>query len=164
MYGGLTVQNMGGTPAAAWALNLLQKNVWVERTKFSKDTEMRKYRRFAREEVRGLPPGEIDLDVYVAWLLCEGLVSAKSFRNYLSATRRFCEGEKLLPLPPTPTESKLLTDTLGAARKCEGKFPVKGMKRRAGLSAMNTTQALVWGRREKDWRSQRRSAGWQVEI
>lgn len=93
MCHGLTVQHLGGTPAAAWALKLLQKNVWGERTRSSLHTQMMKPIRFAREEGQDLPPGEIGLVAYVLWLIYEGSVSANSFTKYLSAIRRYCEGE-----------------------------------------------------------------------
>lgn len=51
--------------------------------------------KFAREGGRGLPPGEIDLVAYVSWLQYERSVLAKSFRNYVSTIRRYCEGEAL---------------------------------------------------------------------
>lgn len=154
--------NLGRAPAAVWALHLLQKNVWEERTKSARDSQMRKYMRFARGEGRGCPPGDLDLVAYISWLLFEGSVSANSFRNYLSAIQLFCEGEKLLPLSPTPTKSRLLMDILGTAFRCEGRFPVRDLKKRASLSAMNAAQALVWGRRASNWKSRRRAASWQV--
>lgn len=85
----------------------------------------------------------IDLAANVSWMMHEGSVSARSFRQYLYAVRRFCEGEKMFPLPPTPSESRPLGDVLSGALKFEGKFPVKELKRRAGLSALNAPKALV---------------------
>lgn len=61
MAGRLTVQNLGGTPVTSWALKVLQKNVCNERTKMSRDSQLKTYMRLAQEEGRGFPPGEIDL-------------------------------------------------------------------------------------------------------
>lgn len=97
-------------------------------------------------------------------MFCECSSSKNYFRNNLSAFRRICEGEKLLPLPPAPTESRLLSDILGAAMKCERRFPCKIFEERDGLSAMNAAQALAWGRRATDSKTRRHAAGWQVRF
>lgn len=73
----------------------------------------------------------------------EGSVSARLFRQYLYALRRFCEGEKMMPLPPIQSESLLLGDVLAAATKFDGNFPVKELKKKAVLSALNAARALV---------------------
>lgn len=57
---------------------------------------------FVQEEGRGMPPGEVDLMAYIAWILYEVTVAEKSFRQYLLAIRHFSEGEKISSLSPTP--------------------------------------------------------------
>lgn len=47
-----------GNPGAMWEVNLLRRNVWVEKMKTTRDTQLRKYLRFADEVGRGTPPGE----------------------------------------------------------------------------------------------------------
>lgn len=68
----------------------------------------------------------------------------------------------MLPLPPAPSESHLLGSILEAAVKIEGQYPVKELKKRAGLSAINGAQALAWDQRDHDWKMKRRAAGWLV--
>lgn len=79
IYGVYTMQHFGGTNAAPWTSQLLKKREWAEKTKATRDSQLRKYVRFA-EEGRGVPPGEIDLVAYVAWLTYDGAVSAGSFK------------------------------------------------------------------------------------
>jgi hypothetical protein len=161
MYGGWSVQHLGGTTAAAWALALVQRYVWVEGTKETRNSQMRKFRTFMTEEGRGMPPGEVDLCAYVAWLLVDGKVSVASFENYLSAVRRFCESEKLLPLPPTPRQSRLLGDMLRAAAKLEADMSVKEKWKRAGISAAHSLTVLLFEPESRDLRLRRRKASWQ---
>lgn len=68
----------------------------------------------------------------------------------------------MVPLPPTPSEYRLLGSILAAAVKFEGQYPVEELKKRADLSAMNASQELVWGRLNTDCMMKRRAAGWQV--
>lgn len=81
MYGDLTVQHLGGTRTVTWALKQMQKNVCVERKKSSRDSQMKKYVIFTREEGRGLPPGEIDLVACASRLIYEGFGVSEVIRN-----------------------------------------------------------------------------------
>lgn len=65
----------------------MQKNVWVEKTKARRESQLKKYVRFAEEKGRGMPFGEMDLVDYVAWLRYDGAVSARPFKQYRSAIR-----------------------------------------------------------------------------
>jgi len=162
LYGGTTVQHLGGTPSAHWALSLIQRYVWVEGTRATRNSQMKKYKEFAERERRGMPPGEIDLVCYVAWLLCEGRVQVSSFRQYLSAVRTFCEREGMRPLPPSPTESSLLADGLKAAARFESEMPVKEVWLRAGASANQSMLVLQHVDTVGSLATRRRQAIWQV--
>lgn len=65
LYDGMMMQHLSCTPAAAWAPIFLQTNVWVERTKMSRDSQLKKYMRFALIEDRSFPLRDIDLVAYV---------------------------------------------------------------------------------------------------
>jgi hypothetical protein len=162
MYGGWSVQHLGGTKAEAWALALARSHVWVEGTKDTRISQMTKFRSFMTEEGRVMLPGEVDLSAYLARLLVDGKVSVASFENYLSAVRRVCESEKLLPLPPTPKQSRLLGYMLGAAAKLEADMPVKEKWKRAGISAAHSLTVLMLEPASRDPRLRRRKASWQT--
>jgi hypothetical protein len=109
-----------------------------------------------------MPPGEVDICAYVARLLVDGKVSLASFENYLSAVRRVCESEMLLPFPPTPKQSRLLGDMLRAAAKLEADMPVKEKWKRAGISAAHSFTVLMLEPASRDPRLGRRNASWQT--
>lgn len=142
LYGGLSVQHLGGTPGAQYALNLLQGFVWAHATKESRNAHMTKFKAFCMAEKRGMPPDEVDLVCFVGYLIYEGKVSANSFAQYLSGVRRFCEVMGLSPLPPTPGQSTLLRNALQAAKRMESEMPVKDVFVRMGLSALQAMTVL----------------------
>lgn len=100
---------LGGHLQLPGALTLLQVCVCVcvrvKVTKTTRNSQIMKIMRFVKEVGRGMPRGEIDLAACTTWLLNEGAVAAKSFRQYLWAILHFCEGEKRSPLPPIPKKS-----------------------------------------------------------
>lgn len=164
LYGGTTVQHLGGTPAARWALTLVQGFAWTGATKASRNSQVQKYRRFALEEKRGMPPGEVDLVCYLAWLVYEGAVKPSSFAQYLSGVRRFCETEGILPLPPTPSQSPLLTDALRAAKRFDSQHPVQEAWIRAGISAGQTLRVMHLAMGKRTLAGRQRLALWLVAF
>lgn len=164
LYGGMTVQHLGGTPAAKHALSLIQRFVWADRTKESRSSHVKKYRQFAEAEGRGMPPGEVDLVCFIGYMMYEGSVSPSSFPQYLSGVRRFCEVLGMEPLPPKPTESSLLMDVLKAARRLESEMPVKEMWKRAGISAGQSMVVLQVQPQSTSWILRRRKAMWQISF
>lgn len=162
LYGGTSVQQLGGTASAHHALTLIQCFTWAKRTSEGRNSQVKKYTEFAEAEGRGMPPGEIDLVCFVGYMMYEGKVSAASFPQYLSGVRRCCEVLKLEPLPPTPKESRLLEDALKAAKRLESELPVKEIWTRAGISASQTLIVLEVDPNSTELVLRRRKALWQV--
>ena len=162
LYGGAMVQHLGGTPAAKFALSMIQQFVWAKSSATTKDSQLRKFETFCVQEGRGMPPGEIDLVCYVAYLSWEGRVRAGNMRGYLSAVRRFCVQQKMEPLPPTPTESDLLMDSLKAADRLDSEMPVKEQWGRAGISAADTMAVLLYEKGEESFMLKKMKAMWIV--
>lgn len=162
LYGGMSVQHLGGTPAASHALHLLQGYVWASQTKKSRSSQVKKYQEFAETERRGMPPDEVDLVCFVGYLMYEGSVNASSFTQYLSGVRRYCHNVGLRPLPPTPGESDLLKDALNAAKRVESVMPVKELWQRAGISASQSMAVLLTLPQSADMDVRRRKATWLV--
>lgn len=109
-----------------------------------------------------MPPGEIDLVCYVGYLSWEGKVRAGNMRGYLSALCRFCINEKMEPIPPSPTQSSILTDALNAAERLDSEMPVKDQWGRAGISAADSLAVLLFDRGNEGFTLKRRKAMWLV--
>jgi hypothetical protein len=63
IFGRFTARHRGDTPAAAWALNLLQRYVWTDGTSGTRSSRMRKFDAPLASDKRSWPVSGITLCV-----------------------------------------------------------------------------------------------------